>query len=120
MYTAPFCQHSYVCLRVWPNCSFFESTFFQLFDVDNPVNKDLSKFLFSTEGHIFPVSWRYRRKPWESAESKEDNVNHKKRDNEKVNSSKSCLRIDQKRHFMLPIKDHYLHQVIHSLNSGLN
>lgn len=39
-------------------------TCFQLFDVDNPVNKLASHYLFTTEGHIFPLLQQSRRKPW--------------------------------------------------------
>lgn len=37
----------------------------QLFDVDNPVNKHSSKFLFSTEGHIFPLKKEFHHRPWQ-------------------------------------------------------
>ena len=32
----------------------------QLFDRDNPVNKDASNYIFSTEGHIFKLDSLYR------------------------------------------------------------
>ena len=38
-----------------------------LFDVDNPINKRGERFLFTTEGHVFPIersSW----KVWEEDE----------------------------------------------------
>ena len=38
---------------------------FQLFDKDNHLNKQASQYLFNTEGHIFPISEKFRRKPWE-------------------------------------------------------
>ena len=38
---------------------------FQLFDKDNHLNKHGSRYLFNTEGHIFPISQKFRRKPWE-------------------------------------------------------
>ncbi len=38
---------------------------FLLFDVDNPINSNAEKYLFTTEGHVFPISNRYRRKVWE-------------------------------------------------------
>lgn len=37
---------------------------FQLFDKDNHVNKQASRYLFSTEGHLFPVSQIFREKHW--------------------------------------------------------
>lgn len=36
--------------------------FLQLFDVDNPINKDASQWIFSTEGHIFKLDQKYRGK----------------------------------------------------------
>ncbi|XP_005089315.1 ER degradation-enhancing alpha-mannosidase-like protein 1 [Aplysia californica] len=41
-----------------------------LFDVDNPVNREFSRYLFSTEGHIFPLDQNFHRKPWEDEEAK--------------------------------------------------
>lgn len=38
---------------------------FQLFDKDNHLNRQASKYLFNTEGHIFPINQKFRRKPWE-------------------------------------------------------
>ena len=45
---------------------------FQLFDKENYVNKNPHKFLFTTEGHIFPLLSKYRKKPWEDL-----NLGHK-------------------------------------------
>jgi len=36
----------------------------QLFDKDNPLNKQVD-YLFSTEGHIFPLQSKLRKKVWE-------------------------------------------------------
>ncbi|XP_013062749.2 ER degradation-enhancing alpha-mannosidase-like protein 1 [Biomphalaria glabrata] len=36
-----------------------------LFDVDNPVNQEFSKYLFTTEGHLIPLDRNFHRKPWE-------------------------------------------------------
>merc|ERR1711942_629806 len=36
-----------------------------LFDVDNPINVHDSSYLFTTEGHILPISNRFRQKSWE-------------------------------------------------------
>lgn len=35
-----------------------------LFDFENPLNKDASNWIFSTEGHIFKVEENYRNKQW--------------------------------------------------------
>jgi hypothetical protein len=36
-----------------------------LFDVDNPINRLSEKYLFTTEGHVFPVADQFRRKIWQ-------------------------------------------------------
>ena len=36
---------------------------YQLFDVDNPVNRHYERLLFSTEGHTFPIVKKLRRNP---------------------------------------------------------
>lgn len=38
--------------------------FFQLFDTDNYLNRNFEKFVFSTEGHIFSLQRRFRKKLW--------------------------------------------------------
>lgn len=38
---------------------------FLLFDLDNPVNKFYDRLVFTTEGHILPVDWRFREPPEE-------------------------------------------------------
>lgn len=35
-------------------------TFIQLFDIGNPVNTNQERLIFSTEGHIFPISAKLR------------------------------------------------------------
>lgn len=36
-----------------------------MFDEDNHLNKHASKYVFTTEGHVFPIDKRFRVKPWE-------------------------------------------------------
>lgn len=38
----------------------------QLFDTENEVNRHNSRYLFTTEGHIFRINPALRVKPWES------------------------------------------------------
>lgn len=33
-----------------------------LFDVDNPINRFGEKYLFTTEGHVFPIKEKFQRK----------------------------------------------------------
>ena len=45
-----------------------------LFDIDNPINgKDSERYLFTTEGHIFPISSKIREKVWEDDFLAEEN-----------------------------------------------
>ncbi|XP_022098761.1 ER degradation-enhancing alpha-mannosidase-like protein 1 [Acanthaster planci] len=37
---------------------------FLLFDSDNHVNQAASRYIFTTEGHLFPISGKYRSKTW--------------------------------------------------------
>ena len=37
---------------------------FQLFDKENHLNTQASRYLFSTEGHIFPIKAQFHTKPW--------------------------------------------------------
>lgn len=82
-----------------------------LFDTDNHVNKHSSKYLFSTEGHLFPIRSSFRKKPWTASEN-----------SEQVDTSTaykaSCDAIDADRMYFLPLKSHYLQQI--SLALGLD
>ena len=49
----------------------------QLFDVDNHVNRHAVNYIFSTEGHLFPVSALLRR----SATHQHNDVKHSQREN---------------------------------------
>jgi hypothetical protein len=55
-------------IQVWckhPSVFILLHIFLQLFDKDNYVNKHFSKYVFSTEGHLFPVNIQFRSKVWE-------------------------------------------------------
>ena len=38
---------------------------YQLFDEANPVNKEQSRYIFTTEGHILPLDRNFHQRPWE-------------------------------------------------------
>ena len=63
--------------------------YFQLFDKDNHLNKHPTEYLFTTEGHIFPISKEFRKKPWET----EENINFKSQDMEQM--SEECITFPQ-------------------------
>lgn len=85
-----------------------------LFDKDNYVNKHFSKFVFTTEGHIFPITLKFRSKSWEIAPSpvvKEEPILSLV-DARPLNSSlASCEAVNAERSYFLPIKSHYLMQI---------
>ncbi len=94
----------------------------QLFDFDNPINTDSSRYIFSTEGHIFSVDKRYRSKLWEDYHKNDDKKVGKKSIESVVvalkalNSSQShCSRINEERHYLLPLKNEYFVQVSDAL-----
>lgn len=41
------------------------SLFSQLFDDNNHLNQDASNYIFSTEGHVFRIDSRFRKRPWD-------------------------------------------------------
>lgn len=80
-----------------------------LFDKDNYVNKHFSKFLFSTEGHLFPVDIQFRSKVWTEKTVVADTGLVQSRGN------LSCDAFDAERTYFLPIKSHYLLQISETL-----
>ena len=98
---------------------------FLLFDLDNPLHKSQDRYLFSTEGHIFPITSKMRHKPWEnefpSAPSDttfSDNVVNARTTNKTsiVNAcyeNSYCEQTTSK--FKLPLKSEYLDQVFAQL-----
>lgn len=89
-----------------------------LFDTDNPVNKMAINYLFSTEGHIFPIHWKYRideLKKFNNPNKKEiveEKVNFASKNMKTINRTQlNCGKIPEERQFFLPLKPHYLLQV---------
>ncbi|KAI1294947.1 ER degradation-enhancing alpha-mannosidase-like protein 1 [Halotydeus destructor] len=101
-----------------------------LFDKENPLNKNPTKYIFTTEGHLFPVDWNFRRKVRESQESplitldedKLDDIlkptitsNKKPLRNQTIHSHSWCNAIDKTRQFLMPLKNHYFNQLTSAL-----
>lgn len=80
-----------------------------LFDKDNYVNKHFSKYVFSTEGHLFPVDIQFRSKVWEERTMVTDTGFVQR------NRNLSCGAVDAERMYFLPIKSHYLVQISKTL-----
>jgi mannosidase alpha-like ER degradation enhancer 1 len=91
-----------------------------LFDAENPLNRDPTGFIFSTEGHIFPVDHRFRTKFWENSSGafplKEISsvIIDPKAKARNVTVS-SCQRMNEERGYLLPLKNQYFHQVNQAL-----
>lgn len=84
-----------------------------LFDIDNPVNKMDSGYLFTTEGHLLPVNNRLRHKSWDQegmfdALSSTSNCSL----NTATTSQLSvCDTVSDETRFSLPLRNRYLHQI---------
>lgn len=89
-----------------------------LFDEDNILNRDSSRFLFSTQGHIFPLDQRLRQSATTSASSE---IAKLKRASALSSSSfaqanftrlqPSCRRVSEERRHFLPLKSQYFAQL---------
>jgi mannosidase alpha-like ER degradation enhancer 1 len=110
---------------------------FLLFDTENPLNTNPARFLFTTEGHILPVDYKFKEKfpknidmldlssLTESYNHNVDLIEELMRPSIVVDAKKlianrtysSCERIDQKRHYLMPIKSEYFSQLTKAVNS---
>jgi mannosidase alpha-like ER degradation enhancer 1 len=79
-----------------------------LFDVDNPINRHAERYLFTTEGHVFPIRADLRRKVWEEEDLFPAAVNAS------AATSSSCQNpVQGAKHsaMQLPLRSKYLEQV---------
>lgn len=91
-----------------------------LFDKDNHINQDLSRYLFTTEGHILPVDQRWRHKSWLDEESGKREVNQQKMGpvvDARQNIS-NCDPVSVESRYFLPVRSSYLAQMEKAV--GLN
>ncbi|XP_060555777.1 ER degradation-enhancing alpha-mannosidase-like protein 1 [Ruditapes philippinarum] len=87
-----------------------------LFDKDNHLNKEASKYLFNTEGHIFPINQVFRTKPWEDfikpdVSSKTEADSPPIVDARTNTSFSNCDSLPNVRRFSLPMESRYLEQI---------
>ncbi|XP_071816543.1 ER degradation-enhancing alpha-mannosidase-like protein 1 [Apostichopus japonicus] len=79
-----------------------------LFDKDNHVNTAFHRYIFNTEGHLFPLRSEYRTKTWWNP-CKDDrscaSVNFAS------NMSHQCVNMAPEKHFPLPLNSHYMEQI---------
>jgi len=84
-----------------------------LFDKDNHVNKHADEYIFSTEGHIFPIIPKLRTKSWEEEPKKRnrevESVVVAKQEN--VTNYVGCDIVNEERHYFLPLERRYFSQI---------
>ena len=86
-----------------------------LFDFDNPLNKKSDSYIFTTEGHIFPLSEKFSGDSWKQEEDL-FYYDALKDFEPTVNSTmfpplSSCDRISTETRFSLPLRNQYLQQI---------
>ena len=86
-----------------------------LFDIDNPINKKADQYLFTTEGHVFPLKQNFRNKVWDE-EDFDWTRNVKKVSNNSVNCVKEMESSDD----FLPIQSDYLAQIFQQIGAQLS
>jgi len=77
-----------------------------LFDVDNPINLHSSNYLFTTEGHVLPISNRFRQKAWDA-----DHLFSLPLTNASTAQPPHCDIISPEKRFSLPLRNRFLQQV---------
>jgi len=77
-----------------------------LFDVDNPINLHSSNYLFTTEGHVLPISNRFRQKAWDA-----DHLFSLPLNNASTAQPPHCDIISPEKRFSLPLRNRFLQQV---------
>ncbi|KAF0299750.1 ER degradation-enhancing alpha-mannosidase-like protein 1 [Amphibalanus amphitrite] len=76
-----------------------------LFDEDNYINRNPMKYLFSTEGHLFPLHYERFRKPWDAEGRRPAGAN----------VTDTCSAIPLERKLTLPLRQPYLHQLFQAV-----
>ena len=75
---------------------------YQLFDVDNHVNRHAVDYIFNTEGHLFPVSAMHLRQAAAGSRSRRTSVKHSRRKNIETAAMEETDRDDEMKVFTLP------------------
>merc|ERR1712183_1175323 len=103
-----------------------------LFDTDNPINTMGERYLFSTEGHVFPIEEKFRQNIWEFFDEPERrhqqsslsdlNLNfgqYHQRTTNKMNESQHCDHFKQK-DIQLPLEENYMSQIFSQIGAELS
>lgn len=86
-----------------------------LFDVGNPLNKMADQYIFTTEGHVFPIRPQMRLKAWGEDYYEIPPVTFSK-PNETM--SQDCL--NQEKSWGLPLQEDYLAQIFNQVGAELS
>jgi len=84
---------------------------FLLFDADNPVNKDASNYIFSTEGHVFKLDSLYRGWPKFIKNKVERSTSIESITISRAFNMTQCSTIEDMRFNPFPLKDAYWTQI---------
>lgn len=89
-----------------------------LFDIDNPINKKADQYLFTTEGHVFPLKQNFRNKVW--GEEDFDWTSNLKKVSHHNNGSVNCVKEMDSSDDFLPIQSDYLAQIFQQIGAQLS
>ena len=93
-----------------------------LFDIDNPINKNGEQYIFTTEGHVFPVRDTLRSKIWGSEYDeivpnwKSSTTNVKNNNDSHTNLIENCQNVNRNEGG-LPLQNDYLAQIFHQIGA---
>ena len=87
-----------------------------LFDIDNPINKNADQYLFTTEGHVFPLKQNFRTKIWDEFEGFEKLQNFVPLG---TNGTNECT-VNHESDELLPIQSDYLAQIFQQIGAQLS
>ena len=91
-----------------------------LFDTDNPINKMADQYIFTTEGHVFPIRHQFRHKIWEEEDFFYISNQHAAAAAVTNQSVQDCCENVKKNHGGLPLQSDYLAQVFKQIGAELS
>ena len=87
-----------------------------MFDIDNPINKNADQYLFTTEGHVFPLKQNFRNKVWDEEDF---DLIRRPVEMKRVNGSVNCVK-ESSSGDALPIQSDYLAQIFQQIGAQLS
>ena len=86
-----------------------------LFDTDNHINKNADQYLFTTEGHVFPLKHEFRHKAWDENDFS-DFIFKTAFESQAKNESNECI-LNSESDEVLPIQSDYLAQIFQQIGA---